>query len=118
MEDFADGLRELGFRRGTIVGDDPHLTGNLRAQFPRNRVLDASLAPYAFPPPLGNGACLAVWRDSPIMPETLAAYLTEKLGAVPHDLGPETAIRRNFRTSQTKASTLYLQFVPPSGLCR
>jgi hypothetical protein len=118
MEPWASALRELGFQRGTIVGDDPHLTGNLRAQFPRNRVMDASLAPFAFPPPRGDGACLAVWRDTPIMPEDLATYLTDRLGATPHDLGPETAIRRTFRLSETKAATLYLQFVPPSDACR
>ena len=52
------------------------------------------------------------------MPEALADYLTEELGAPPHDMGPEGAIRRNLRLSDDKAATLYLQFVRPSDACR
>jgi hypothetical protein len=52
------------------------------------------------------------------MPEALAAYLADKLKAPPRDMGPEGAIRRNLRLSDNKAAVLYLQFVPPSELCR
>jgi hypothetical protein len=118
IADWATELRKTGFEEGTIVGADKHLTGNLRGAFPRARVLDASIPPSAFPPAHSNGACLAVWRDETVMPEALAAYLADELGAKPRDMGPEGAIRRNLRLSDDKAATLYLQFVPPSEACR
>jgi len=118
IAEWATELKKAGFSQGTIVGADKHLTGNLRGAFPRARVLDASIQPGAFPAPKTNGACLAVWRDETVMPEALAAYLTDKLGAPPRDMGPEGAIRRNLRLSDDKGATLYLQFVPPSDACR
>jgi hypothetical protein len=126
VAEWAAELRESGFSQGTIVGADKHLTGNLRGALPRARVMDAGIAPGAFPPATTNGACLAVWRDTEfneernvaIMPRELEAYLTEKLGAQPRDSGAEGAIRRNLRLSDDKAATLYLQFVPPSEDCR
>ncbi len=126
IPEWAAELRRAGFTEGTIVGADKHLTGNLRGAFKGTRVLDASLAPEAFPPPHTQGACLAVWRESSfdverriaVMPPELRVYLEEELGAKPYDGGAEGAIRRNFRLSGNKAATLYLQFVPPSELCR
>ncbi len=111
-------LRASGFSVGTIVGADPHLTGNLRKAFPEARVLDAKHAPGAYPPASTNGACLVVWRNETVMPQDLADYLVIQLGARPRDRGPEGAIRRNLRQSYTKASTLYFQFVRPSEDCR
>jgi hypothetical protein len=119
IREWAAELKKAGFSGGTIVGDDEHLTGNLRGAFPKARVLDAAIAPSAFPAAKTNGACLAVWRsDDTVMPEALAKYLADKLGAPPRDRGPEGAIRRNFELSEDKAATLYLQFVPPSEACR
>jgi hypothetical protein len=126
IPEWASELRKAGFTEGTIVGADKHLTGNLRGAFRNTRVLDASIAREAFPAPRTQGACLAVWRESnfdedrriAVMPPELRAYLQEELGATPEDAGAEGAIRRNFRLSANKAATLYLQFVPPSDLCR
>lgn len=125
IKPWADELRLAGFAGGTIVGADKHLTGNLRAAFPRARVLDASLPPSAFPAPEGYGSCLAVWRDPQatdanllVMPPELGAYLTDDLATPPRDMGPDGAIRRNLRLSRDKAATLYFQFVPPSDACR
>ncbi|MBI1361819.1 MAG: hypothetical protein GC155_16205 [Alphaproteobacteria bacterium] len=115
---WADELERRGFSEGTIVGDEKHLTGNLRALLPHARVMDASLAPGAFPAPKSHGACLAVWRDNPVMPQRLADYLTKRLHAPPHDRGPEDAIRRTLRLSEDKAQVLYYQFVSPSPDCR
>ncbi|HEV7692603.1 MAG TPA: glycosyltransferase family 39 protein [Hyphomonadaceae bacterium] len=115
---WADELKNSGFEYGTIVGADKHLTGNLRAAFPKARVLDASIAPDAFPPPATNGACLAVWREETDMPGDLTAYLSEDLLTTPTGPNPEGAIRRNLRLSDTKAATLYLQFLPSSDSCR
>lgn len=111
-------LKKSGFSQGTIVGAEKHLTGNFRAQLPRARVMDASLAPAAFPAASTHGACLAVWRDNPVMPEELATYLEKGLRAPPRDRGPEGAIRRTLLLSDDKAQVLYFQFVPPSSLCR
>jgi len=126
VKDWAEELKKAGFEEGTIVGADRHLTGNLRAAFPRARVLDAAMPPEAFPPPKTNGACLVVWRDTEfdtrrniaVMPRELVDYLTNQLYAYPHDAGAEGAIRRNLRQSTDKAATLYYQFVRPSDFCR
>ncbi len=118
IAEWAQELKNSGFEYGTIVGADKHLTGNLRSAFPKARVLDASISPDAFPPPTTNGACLAVWRDETVMPGDLTSYLSEDLLTTPPDPQPEGAIRRNLRLSDTKAATLYLQFVPSSDSCR
>jgi hypothetical protein len=126
ITEWAEELRNSGFEYGTIVGADKHLTGNLRAAFPKARVIDASIAPDAFPAPATEGACLVVWRDSEfdekkriaVMPPDLASYLREDLQTPLRDTGAEGAIRRNLRLSDTKAATLYLQFVPSSDSCR
>lgn len=126
IQAWATELRDSGFKNGTIVGADPHLTGNLRAAFPYARVLDASVAPTSFPKPDSNGSCLVVWRDTrfneqrnvAIMPETLSTYIREKLNTGLRDEGAEGAIRRNLLSSEDKAATLYYQFVRPSELCR
>ena len=118
ISEWAGELRKAGFEEGTIVGADKHLTGNLRGALPRARVLDASIPPGALPAPHTRGACLAVWRGETAMPDALAAYLEDQLGATPRDMEPEGAIRRNLRLSDDRAATLYLQFVPPSDACR
>jgi len=126
VKEWAEELKKAGFDEGTIVGADRHLTGNLRAAFPRARVIDAAMPPEAFPAPHTNGACLVVWRDTEfneqrniaVMPRELVAYLTDRLYAFPHDQGAEGAIRRNLHQSSDKAATLYYQFVKPSESCR
>jgi hypothetical protein len=115
---WAEQLKKSGFTAGTIVGAEKHLTGNLRGQLPKARVLDASIAPVAFPAPTTHGACLAVWRDNPVMPEELFTYMRDALKAPPHDRGPEGAIRRHLLLSGDKAQVLYYQFVSPSKACR
>lgn len=115
---WAAELEKAGFAGGTIVGADPHLTGNLLTQLPKARVLDAKYAVAAYPAPYVRGACVVVWRDTPAMPQDLSAYLEQKLGVHPYDHGAEGAIRRPLLLSRTKAATLYFQFAPPSELCR
>jgi hypothetical protein len=115
---WAEQLKKSGFTQGTIVGAEKHLTGNLRGQLPKARVLDASIAPIAFPGATTHAACLAVWRDNPVMPEELFNYLRDSLKAPPRDRGPEGAIRRHLLLSGDKAQVLYYQFVSPSKLCR
>ena len=122
---WAEALREAGFQQGTIVGADPHLTGNLRAAFPRARVLDASVAPEAYPARQSNGACLVVWRDTrfndslnvALMPEELSTYLEQDLSVRLRDKGARGAVRRPLRMSEDKAATLYFQLNRASGQC-
>lgn len=126
IQAWASELKDAGFKNGTIVGADPHLTGNLRGAFPYARVLDASVSPSSFPPAEGNGSCLVVWRDTrfnearniAIMPEQLSTYIREKLDTSLRDEGAEGAIRRTLIHSQDKAATLYYSFLRPSELCR
>ncbi len=123
---WAEELRSSGFEAGTIVGADPHLTGNLRGAMLEARVMDASLPADSFPPAVTRGACLAVWRETlfdaerkvAVMPAKLASYLNDELRSPPHDLGADGAIRRNLTLSKSKSATLYFQFVPPSDACR
>jgi Dolichyl-phosphate-mannose-protein mannosyltransferase len=122
---WASALREAGFQQGTIVGADLHLTGNLRAAFPRARVIDASVATEAYPPRQGNGACLIVWRDTrfndtlnvALMPDELSTYMEQELKARLRDKGARGAVRRPLRMSEDKAATLYFQLNRASGQC-
>ncbi len=125
IAEWADALKDSGFTDGAIVGADPHLTGNLRAAFPRARVLDASSPPEAYPKRRTRTACLIVWRDTifnenrnvAIMPEELSAYLEGPLNVTLRDRGARGAIRRNLVGADDKAATLYFQLNGPSGDC-
>lgn len=125
ISEWSMALRQAGFTEGTIVGADVHLTGNLRAAFPRARVMDATIAPEAFPERRTRGACLIVWRDTrfnetrnvALMPEELSTYLETELGARLRDKGAQGAVRRPLRMSEDKAATLYYQINRASGQC-
>jgi hypothetical protein len=124
-EEVMSALRDAGFQGGTIVGADLHLTGNLRAAFPKARVLDASVAPDSYPARQGNGACLVVWRDTrfndtlnvALMPEQLSTYLEQELDVRLRDKGARGAVRRPLRMSEDMAATLYFQLNRASGQC-
>lgn len=118
VKDWARELRKAGFSQGTIVGADKHLTGNLRGAFPKTRVLDASIPVTAFPAPRTRGACLAVWRDEPLMPEALGDYLEQKLGAGNVDREPQLAISSSMLQTDNRSVTLYYRFVRSTELCR
>jgi Dolichyl-phosphate-mannose-protein mannosyltransferase len=125
IADWAAALKQAEFTEGTIVGADPHLTGNLRAAFPRARVLDASAPANAYPPRRTRSACLIVWRDTTfnetrnvaVIPEALADYLKTELNVQLRDRGARGAIRRNLLQSDDKAATLYYQLISPTGDC-
>lgn len=132
IEAWAEGLKDAGFSMGTIVGADRHLTGNLLAEIPKARVLDAHYPQHIFPEASTRGACVAVWREvtgeglasrtdgrNPAdMPAALADYLRDDLGVSLTTLAPEGAIRRPLLQSSRRASTLYFAFAPPSEACR
>lgn len=64
--DLADGLRQAGFSRGTIVADGMHVGGNLKMLFAASRVIDPAF-PRALWPDVDEraaaGACLLVWQE-------------------------------------------------------
>jgi hypothetical protein len=115
--EWAGAVREAGFDNGSIVTADVRLGAALKASLPRARILDASVAPSAFPPPAGDGACLALWRGDQAMPQALFDYLPDKLDARPHDRGPDGQIEAEDRFIG-RTVKLYYQFVSPSPACR
>jgi zinc transporter ZupT len=123
MDGWAEHLAAAGFSAGTLVGADPHLTGNLRARLPGARAVDASFPPGAFPPPAerrgreAGPACLAVWRGAPEMPPALAERL-RALGVRRIETAPEGAVQRTLLLSEDRAATLYYRFLQPSSGCR
>lgn len=115
---WAAALREEGFSRGTIVGAEYQLLGNLRHQLKPARVLDAEFDYDSFPPPEdARGACLAVWRNEPEMPEKLYLYLTDEMKMPAPSRAPQGAVRRNYLMSEDKATVLYYSFLAPSATC-
>lgn len=114
---WAEELREVGFEGGTLVGADTHLMGNLRAELPEARVLDAGLPVVSPPSATSHGACLAVWRNSGTLPDDLASFLTDQLEVRIEDPSPDGAIVRTLLESSRMAS-LYYKFVSPSPACR
>ncbi|MGI9510127.1 MAG: glycosyltransferase family 39 protein [Geminicoccaceae bacterium] len=100
--ELADGLREVGFSRGTIIADGMHIGGNLRMLFADSRVIDPAF-PYALWPDADDGpdadsgpgadfgdarsACLLVWRDDDENPDArrdlIRDYAVRHLGLAP-----------------------------------
>jgi hypothetical protein len=62
FDQLADRLAASGFSRGTIIGSDLNIAGNLRTRFPASRVV--SLAKSLPEPPRHGeaGQCLIVWN--------------------------------------------------------
>ncbi len=119
VQDFSDSLTLEGFASGTIVGEEPHLTGNFRTHYPDARILDANYPAAAFPQSSsGRGTCIAVWRDNAEMPDTLALYLRDQIGIRDINRSPGGAIRKNLINSLDKHSVLYYRFLKPNKNCR
>lgn len=117
MDEFAQSLTLEGFANGTIIGQEPQLTGNLRTKFPESRILDANYPLAAFPAASGKGTCLAVWRDAAEMPVDLLNYLKNDVAIKQIDTSPQGAIRKNLLNSREKHSVLYYRFLQPNKNC-
>ncbi len=118
VESWARALEDEGFKQGTIVGAEYQLSGNLRHQLKTARVLDAEFDVDSFPAAgPERGACMAVWRDAPAIPEKLHTYLTDALGINVTETSPQGAIRRHFLKSEDKATVLYYRYLPPTDSC-
>ncbi|WP_191061128.1 glycosyltransferase family 39 protein [Geminicoccus harenae] len=118
----ADGLRQAGFRDGTVVVGDLHLGGNLRVRMPQSRVVETSAPPGVFGPPTGNGQCLLAW----ISPEPGTPPPPELLEGARAKLGVDASLpaRRGAVTApllgavERRLSIGYLLFEQPNGECR
>ena len=118
VQEFSDSLTIEGFANGTIIGDEPHLTGNLRTHYPKARIMDANYPAAAFPASLSSrGTCIAIWRDNAEMPERLAKYLQDQIGLRGVNRSPGGAIRKNLMNSLEKHSVLYYRFLQPNKNC-
>lgn len=119
IEEFSKSLTLEGFADGTIVGNEPHLTGNLRTQFPDARMIDLHYPLAAFPVATnGRGACLAIWREQAAMPEELVRYLKDNILIKDVSTAPQGAVRKNLINSREKHSILYYRFLKPNKNCK
>lgn len=117
IPDWIEGLQAEGFSYGTIVSDDVFLTGNLRLSIPNARLIDAQYKLDAYPLAGAGGACLAVWRETPEMPVTLAAYFQDELGVRVVSRAPEGAINRRYIKADRRSGVLYYRYMPPNRDC-
>ena len=121
--ELAEQLRAAGFRRGTIVADGMHAAGNLRLRFPDSRVLDPAFAPEAFPPPDGQGQCLAVWpagdTGAPIRRQRVLSYLWHELDLPAAAVLERGEVSAPMAGSSTRVYTLGYAFeADGAGDCR
>ena len=124
--DLAAGLRSEGYSGGgTIIAEDWHIGGNLRAPFPNARIIDPDYPPAAWPAASGRGPCLLVWRQQEDLGETeearakLEKYLSGQLGGAidaPHRDGQVSAPM--FHSAKRRYALRYRLFDGPVGECR
>ncbi|NWG44972.1 MAG: hypothetical protein HXY25_00290 [Alphaproteobacteria bacterium] len=116
---FAAEIRALGFEAGTIVVNDMYVGGNLRARFPRARVV-ADGYPLTIFPPEGEGGCLVVWRGRRSdMPPDLETYLRETLGVEAGRLGPALTLSAPLTGAPERAAMLHVAWgQAPETACR
>jgi hypothetical protein len=97
VADLAEELKQAGFdRHGTIVVEDHHLGGNLRAQFPEARIADLEQS-FRFwsEPSMTDGNCVFVQKlknGRTIKPGTWAdfeSFLTDTLSGKPKEFYKE-----------------------------
>ena len=85
--ELANGLRTVGFSRGTIIADGMHIGGNLRMLFADSRVIDPGFPRAIWPGVDADDtprACILVWRDDADKPESgrnlVKTYAIKELG--------------------------------------
>lgn len=108
----AAGLRAAGFDTGTLVADGLHLPGNLRLAFPAARVLTPNYDHFT-PPVRSAGGCLLAWETDTAgraMPARLAAYVTERWGALPE--GPAAYLSAPYHGSATATLEIGYRLLP------
>jgi 4-amino-4-deoxy-L-arabinose transferase-like glycosyltransferase len=117
----AAGLREAGFRDGTIVAGRGPVGGNLRLQLPGSRVLSLE-SPYYVPPARGTaGQCLVVWErgGAERVPPDLRDFVARVLD-VSLDEGAAPAIVEALvhHTSDKRRRLAYVLLPGGAGGCR
>lgn len=118
IDALAAEMREAGFRNGTIVAGEWHVGGNLRLMFPAAAVLTPGFVETS--PPRDAGKCVLAWNARLMgdpLPETLAEYARERLGAEP--AGTPLYVDALLRHSNGRPDRLAFQIVANAdGGCR
>ncbi len=85
--ELAEGIRDAGFARGTIIADGMHIGGNLRMLFAESRVVDPAFPRTLWPDADKDSAsdgCLLIWRadgdTSDERRDLMRAYAKQELG--------------------------------------
>jgi hypothetical protein len=121
--EFAEGLKKAGFRTGTIFAYwHPYpIAGNLRAAFPKARVISAK-HPDVIPPPAAvPGQCLLVWSGPPQGPEAggTLTLANRYLGTAFETATPGTALSARLATGTRRTYRLsYILAGEGRGQCR
>jgi 4-amino-4-deoxy-L-arabinose transferase-like glycosyltransferase len=125
IADWAADLKAADLTGGTLVTAEYQLGGNLRYAT-RTRTVDADFPIHVYPPAspdnpssqASDGGCVAVWRNAPLMPPKLDAYLRTVLGADPGDGMPDAAFERPLLTTDDRMTVLYVRSLPVTTRCR
>jgi 4-amino-4-deoxy-L-arabinose transferase-like glycosyltransferase len=115
MSTYADGIRQAGFRDGTILGATYDLAGNLRYQFPHSRVVTPGYAPSVFGPDLG-GQCLVVWEGEKDPPKETVDYLETALHAKVTSASMRGDVMAKLLMSKKRFDSMSYILLPP-GVC-
>lgn len=111
-------LGATGFTRGTIIGDDGALAGNLRLWFPQARVIRLTNPDYV-PVAPGGGQCLVAWEKAPIdrVPDDIRDWIRGALGTDLSGAGPVRVLDAKYL--HARDATLRVAYVlVPQGLGR
>ncbi|MEX2450611.1 MAG: glycosyltransferase family 39 protein [Rhodospirillales bacterium] len=120
---FADQIEKAGFRTGTILAYwHPYpIAGNLRAAFPKARVISAKHPDIVPPPGATPGQCLLIWSGPPASPGAGAtiALANKHFGTDFDPSTPGTALSARLSTGTHRTYRLsYILAAEGRGQCR
>jgi len=116
---WAADLREAGFAGGTIVTNDYHLGGNLRAAMPEARVIGTQFPYAAYAPPSGEGQCLIAWNTLNLhLKDAMFDYARSELGVSLAEESPEGVLVRGLPRNPDYEMALNYRFAEPTEECR
>ncbi|WP_022698653.1 ArnT family glycosyltransferase [Euryhalocaulis caribicus] len=116
---WAQDLREAGFAGGTILTNDYHLAGNLRAAMPEARLISSQFPRRAYARPAGEGQCLIVWNTLNLhLKDAMFDYAESQLGAGPASREPEGTFIHPIAGNEAYLMALNYRFAEPAEQCR
>ena len=115
MPIYANGIRQAGFSRGTIVGATYDLAGNLRYQFPDSALSRPAIWPSVFGPDPG-GQCLVIWEGLGDTPKATLDYLASALHAKLANAGSRGDVTARLINSKKRFDTMNYILLP-NGIC-